>query len=127
MKIILLLLLAVLPVSTLFSQQVIPYVDERAELMGIIFHLADSEEYNDCKVKSYNDAIASHFDDLRDHEAVIMAKEFEKGGIGYDAVIQYAIHLEISNGEVSFNKKLVNNLDYRWENIDVEVFTKKSK
>lgn len=69
-------------------------VDERVELLSIIFRLAGAPEYSTRRIPAYADAIDAHFGSLRDHQAVLAAKKLrEEHGISHDAVAVLAIQL----------------------------------
>lgn len=94
----LILLLSLFFSSTLFSQknQILEKskVDERIELLSIVFRLADSKEYSSKKFKLYTDKIDSHFEKYKNHELIEFIKKIrEENGTGYDAVMKMAIHI----------------------------------
>jgi hypothetical protein len=69
-------------------------VDERVELVSIIFRLAGSQEYNDSRLANYTSDIDHYFGPYREHAAVKFARKMaEKKGIGYDAPMSLAVHL----------------------------------
>lgn len=69
-------------------------VDERVELLAIIFRLAGAEEYSNRQLAIYTEAIETHFGQFRSHPAVLAAKELrERHGISHNAVAEIAVHL----------------------------------
>lgn len=102
--IIALLLAALLPAGPGTISQSRPHagreltvrVDPRVELLSIVFRLAGNPEYNMENSKSpYADAVEAHFGKFRDHATVKLARELRsRRGISYDAVMNFAIHLE---------------------------------
>jgi hypothetical protein len=69
-------------------------VDERVELLAIIFRLAGAQEYSGRQVALYADAIDKYFGPHRDHPAVTAARELRaEYGIGHNAVADLAVHL----------------------------------
>jgi hypothetical protein len=73
---------------------VAPHVDERVELLSIVFRLADNPEYNMNTLPKYSADIDKYFAAFKDHPAVRMAGEIRaKQGVGYDAVMSMAISL----------------------------------
>ena len=69
-------------------------VDERVELMAIIFRLAGSREYNQGKLQPYVSELDRHFGPFREHEAIKLATEMrEKMGIGFDTVMYLAVNM----------------------------------
>jgi hypothetical protein len=64
----------------------------------------------------YSRDIDSYFASFKEHDVIKYAVEIrEKYGIGYDAVISFAVHIEIKNGTISFIENVVDNsLERRW-------------
>ena len=128
MKQILFILFLFLCVNSFSQQNNIlekPKVDERVELLSIIFRLADAKEYNSKRFKLYTDKIDNHFDKYKNHELIKFVKKIrEENGIGYDAVMKMAIHL---TNKPKF-KPLVKITDSipeeRWGKINSEKFIK---
>ena len=79
---------------------------EGVELMCLIYRLMGAEEYqNTIPVVSEN--IDSFFAPVINHEAIQIARQSRRYGVGYDAVTAYGLHLSISyKGEISFNRDL---------------------
>jgi hypothetical protein len=93
---VVLLLLFVSPV--LLSQQptakLSPEVDERVELLSVVFRLAGNFEYNMSKLDRYTGDIDRQFGPFKTHPAVVMAKKLaDENGVGFDAVMFMAISL----------------------------------
>lgn len=102
-----------------------PKVDERVELLSIVFRLADAKEYNSKRFKLYSDKIEKHFDKYKNHDLITFVKQIrEENGIGYDAVMKMAIHL----GTAPKFKPLVDITDsipdIRWGKNNSEKFIK---
>lgn len=73
----------------------LPKVDNRTELVSIVFRLAGNTEYNNKDFKGYVQDIHEYFDSFKSHEAVRFASEMrEKHGVGYDAVAAISFYLE---------------------------------
>ncbi len=69
-------------------------VDQRVELMAIIFRLAGNREYNQGKLQPYVSEIDRHFGPFREHEAIKLAREMrEKMGVGFDTVMYLAVNM----------------------------------
>jgi hypothetical protein len=104
---------------SLFSQNMAlnPVVDERVELLSIVFRLAGSEEYMNNDIKIYSDAIDSYFDAFKNEEVIKFAQKIsQKQGVAYDAVMSMAINLELENGTFRLKKNIENtSLDGRWK------------
>lgn len=72
-----------------------PKVDERIEILSIVFRLAESKEYSSEIFKLYTDKIGRHYNSFKDHEIIQFVKKLRKeNGVGYDAVMTMAIHLD---------------------------------
>lgn len=72
-----------------------PRVDERVELLSIVFRLAGNSEYNMNLLPAYTAEIDRYFAPYKDHPAVVTARRLagQYKGIGYDAVMAMAISL----------------------------------
>lgn len=89
--------------------------DEGIDLMSIVWRLAGAREYNNCQISGLNESVDAHFEAYVTHPAVLLAKEYHKKGVGYDAVASYGSLLEInSEGLPEFDKELECKLDNRW-------------
>jgi hypothetical protein len=71
------------------ADDVINLVDERFELLSLVFRLAGREEYNDADTE-YQQKLASEFDGFMGHKAVKYATDLP---LGYDAVFNYSVHI----------------------------------
>nr|WP_320119881.1 DUF4932 domain-containing protein [uncultured Marinifilum sp.] len=104
--------------GNLFSQNkcLSPKVDERIELLSIVFRLADSPEYKNNTIKQYTDSIDNYFKTYKNHKVIKMASQLrDKNEVSFDAVPSLAIHIKIVNDSIKFNPRLTkNNLDDRW-------------
>lgn len=70
-------------------------VDERIELLSIVFRLAGNNEYNSDIYEKYTTTIEEHFLPFYDHPVVQLAQEVAANHyVGYDAVMAMAVHLE---------------------------------
>jgi len=91
-------LLLTLICLSLFSQekQILesPKVDERVELLSIVFRLAAVDEYSSQAFKLYTDKIENYFGAYKNHELIEFVRKIHaENGIGYDAVMSMAIYL----------------------------------
>jgi hypothetical protein len=69
-------------------------VDDRVELLSIVFRLAGNFEYNMGMLPGYSADIDRYFAPYKNHPAVQMAHLLaEKNGVGFDAVMAMAISL----------------------------------
>ncbi len=64
-------------------------VDERFELLSLVFRLAGREEYGDADTQ-YQQNLAAEFEGFKNHEAVQYAADLP---FGYDAVFNYSVHI----------------------------------
>ncbi|MDR2410180.1 MAG: DUF4932 domain-containing protein [Bacteroidales bacterium] len=96
--------------------RIIPKVDERTELMSIVFRLAGAEEYVNNDLTKYSNRIDSYFEQIQTHPIISFVQQMrEQYGIGYDAVMSMAIHLQINNDSISLMNNLKDNdIDERW-------------
>ena len=89
--------------------------NEGIDLMSIVWRLAGAREYNNCQNTGLNEKVDAHFGAYVTHPAVLMAKEYIKKGVGYDAVASYGSLLKInSEGLPEFDKELEYKFDNRW-------------
>jgi len=83
-------------------------MDERFELMALVFRLAGRQEYNE-KHTDYQKLLNETFAAFKEHPAVAYA---DKLPLGYDAVPSYAVRLKKEG--TSFSLFTTDNLDKRW-------------
>ncbi len=100
-------------------------VDDRVELLSIIFHLAGNPEYCNPRVGSYAKDVAEHFGAFKDHAAIQTARRLRANrGVSYDAPMSLAAHLSDAAGM----ELLVpldpwpEGLDDRWKPSELEEF-----
>lgn len=119
------LLFAVAPLA-LDAQQVTVQPDPRTELLTIIFRLAGSGVYNQCRVPRYAAAIDSAFAPFRHAPAVEMARRLEaEHGVGFDAVQLFALSLTAPPTLVPRAARPgegIGVLDPRWDGAHYRVF-----
>ncbi len=73
---------------------VVPHVEERVELLSIVFRLAGNPEYNMNTLPAYSAEIDGYFAPYKNHPAVQMAQTLvERNGVSFDAVMAMAISL----------------------------------
>ncbi len=76
------------------SEPLLPHVDERVELLSIVFRLAGNPEYNMDTLPAYAADIDRSFAPYKNHPAVQMASALRnRKGISFDAVMAMAISL----------------------------------
>jgi hypothetical protein len=114
------LFLIVLIFNTTFSfaQKVYetPQVDERVELMSIVFRLAEAKEYVKNNVPLYTNEIDRYFEKYKNLPLIEYTKTLrDEYGVAYDAVAQFSIFLEIKNKKIKFRQDIdLQKLDTRW-------------
>ncbi len=93
-------------------------VDRRVELLSILFRLAQASEYEmAAPTLPYRLAVDRHFGPFRQHPAVAATRRLhEQAGIGYDAPMSLAVHLDdrlrLLPGRAA--------LDARWQAVALE-------
>ena len=100
-----------------------PKVDERVELLSIVFRLADSHEYNSEIFGLYTEKIKKHFEPYKNHELIkFVRKLILTNDIGFDAVASMAVSLDESlNPRIDFSDYLP---DKRWGKANADKFVK---
>lgn len=97
------LIICILSFNLSFGQVKDVSVDERVELLSIIFNIAGAEEYNNLSLESYQNDINSYFKKFKNHELIKETKKLIKNyEVGYDRVIEYALYTEIKNNKLLF-------------------------
>jgi hypothetical protein len=119
-------------------------VDEKFELISIIFRLAGNWEYNigysnldieypfsDEELQGYLDGtndyqreVAKFFKKYAGHEAVAYARELSTGylKLGFDAPFMFAVHIEKKDGKFVFIEDIDSLFDGRWNDGRAEKF-----
>ena len=86
------------PVKTIAprdSAEIVVAVDRRVELLCILFRLAEAKEYGMAQpTLPYAQAVDAHFRPFREHPAVAATRSLHAAGIGYDAPMSLAVHLD---------------------------------
>jgi hypothetical protein len=96
-------------------------VDRRVELISIINYLAGYPEYRRAKRSAYASAVEATFRRFEDLPAVRAARELrQQRGIGYDAPMIFAVHLDDGLGLVRGEE--LPELDARWRGVDAAAF-----
>lgn len=84
-----------------------PKVDERIELLSIVFRLAGNREYNNEIFKIYTQDIHNYFDKFKEHPLISFASKLRiEKGVSYDAVMKMAFHIDqppLFTPKVEFN------------------------
>jgi len=64
--------------------------DSRVELMSILFRLAGNQEYRQCRIPAYDQAMEKYFASFHAHDAVQLAHSL---GIAFDAPMKLAVNV----------------------------------
>lgn len=100
MKIVLYSLCFLIGLNCCFAQ-ITPKVDERFELTSIAFRLADAEEYSQCRIPEYAEAIDSYFGDFKNHALINYIREIRNTQwVSYNAVATSTDILLIDDGKL---------------------------
>ncbi len=101
-------------------------VDPRVELIGIVFRLAGSPEFNDGILRPYAKAIEKHFGDFDNHPAVKMAVRLRNTRLmSCDGPMSLAAHIDRSLRLRETPEEWPSTLDYRWEKQETTEFLEK--
>jgi hypothetical protein len=101
-------------------------VDPRVELIGIVFRLAGSPEYNDGTLRPYAKAIERHFGDFDGHPVVKMAVRLRNTRLmSCDGPISLAVHIDRNFRLRKTDEEWPSTLDFRWEKQETEDFLEK--
>jgi hypothetical protein len=127
------LFLAFLIPQNVYANNTPNFVDERFELLSLVFRLSGNSEYND-EYTDYQRGLYTTFADFQDHSLMEYVRQNLSHGnphgtdtVGYDAVFLMAVHLE----KIDDRFELVENIDKlvailaglnRWTNENVTPF-----
>ncbi|MBC8469935.1 MAG: DUF4932 domain-containing protein [Planctomycetes bacterium] len=101
-------------------------VDPRVELIGIVFRLAGSPEFNDGTLRPYVKAIEKHFGDFDNHPVIKMATELRKTHLmSCDGPMSLAVHIDRNYRLRKTDEEWPSTLDYRWEKQETAEFLEK--
>jgi len=122
-KIFIIIILVTLNFQACAQEKVLlekPKVDEKIELLSIVFRLAEKQEYSNKSFKLYVDRIEQYFEKYKNHELIQFTKSIiSENGISFDGPMWMAVHLD-DNLKLLTDVKDVWQLDPRWtkENVD---------
>ncbi|MFT3676085.1 MAG: DUF4932 domain-containing protein [Chitinophagaceae bacterium] len=107
------LLLALVQLT--YAQALTPSVDKRIEILSIVSRLAGYEEYSSGDAEKYVAAIHAHFDTYKTDTLIGYAVAVrEQLGIGFDAVMSFAVNLKQKGQKFSLQPNWQKGLDKRW-------------
>jgi len=98
------------------AQQITTKVDERVELMSLVFRLAEAQEYLNAPASPYTQKVDDYFLPYKNHKLIEYTQFLRNNyGIGYNAPMSLAVHLQIENGKIKLNPNFnKNQIEYRW-------------
>jgi hypothetical protein len=97
-----------------------PHVDERVELLSIVFRLAGTSEFNTNALPLYSSRIDKYFSPYSKHPAVLMAKKLvQTKQMGADDVMVLALAL---TEPPDINLRQLSSPDEKWTEEDLEQF-----
>jgi hypothetical protein len=94
------------------------HIDRRVELVSIVFRLAHTAAYRNT-ASAYARDIDRELAPFLQHPTVLQASVLAYHGIGYDAPMQLAIHLDDPDPTAEMRA-----LDARWNDVDIPAFIK---
>ena len=94
-------------------------VDERFELISIVFRLNGNQEYNVSSLEVYTKDIDKYFSRYKNHDLIkFLQKNWEKYGLGYNAAANASAVINIQNNRVTIDPdidlKYFYETDQRW-------------
>lgn len=123
MKFILILFLAFTCTSIVANEKIQSTVDNRVELLSIVFRLAGNPEYNMKFAKKYINEIHTYFDPYKTDPVIGFAKKLaEEKNMGFSKVMFLATHLKYSNHKFSLIREKESNLTGKWDKADAVKF-----
>jgi len=123
-------LLFILCINSLLSfSQLKSHVDERFELVSIVFRLAGAEEYVNNQVKNYAADIDAYFAPYKNHPLIRYVKEIrERDEVAFNAVSGITFQLEIKSNHIGLNpqtdKQAFLQSEPRWKEETMNQFIK---
>ncbi|MBB5635139.1 hypothetical protein HDE68_001024 [Pedobacter cryoconitis] len=98
-------------------------VDQRVELVSIIFRLAGNPEYNMKFAKNYIKDIHDYFDKYKNEPVINFARELsQEKGMGFSRVMFLVVNLEFKDNKFSLIKVSKNSMDGKWAMDDAVKF-----
>ena len=126
MKIICLLVIILASFKMECTAAITVEVDPRVELIGIVFHLAGSPEYNNGRIESYTEDIESYFGEFDKHPVVKMAAKLRKTRMmSSDGPMSLCVFIDQNFQPKKSFDEWPWGLDYRWEKQETRKFIKK--
>lgn len=124
--IILLLLVSFVSCKNTTHERPMPYVDERNELMNVVFRLAGVPDYQNSVLKPYAEAVDNYFAPYKEHELIKFTyQHWNKYRTSHDAVAKYAITLDIKDRKITFIENSIPEFGPRWPDDTPNLFLEK--
>ena len=77
-------------------------VNEQYEFTSIVWRLAGAEEYNQCNIKAYADAIDVYFAPYKNDTLINYCKQIRRqNGVSFDAIAKSTSFLVLNNDSIS--------------------------
>lgn len=112
--------------KTATPERPMPYIDERNELMNVVFRLAGIPDYQYGVVKPYTEAVDHYFAPYKEHELIGYTRQlWNQYHVSHDAVAKYAVMLHIDNGKIAFIKDGIPEFGPRWQGDVPGIFLEK--
>jgi hypothetical protein len=119
MKLKITLLLFCFSLSAFAKEKVVSTVDQRVELLAVIFRLAGNPEYNMHFAKNYVADIHTYFDSYSSHPAILFAKQLAADkNIGFSKVMYLAVAMTYKDGHFALASQSENSLAGKWHQED---------
>ncbi|MDR1964977.1 MAG: DUF4932 domain-containing protein [Planctomycetaceae bacterium] len=95
---------------------IVPEIDERIELVCIVFRLAGAREYRCKQFTKYNDDINNYFVEFKNHDAVLLARSLHTSSLGginiaHDRVVFLGTCLEIKDGHLILSEQKIKDIN----------------
>lgn len=98
-------------------------IDRRIEIVSIVYRLAGFKEYSQAKPTPYITAVDAYFKPFAKHPAIDRAISLRnKYGIGHDAPMSLAIHLDDRFVPRPGAGEAMAAMDHRWKGVDIASF-----
>lgn len=107
------------------AEKITSSIDNRVEILSIVFRLAGNPEYNMKFAKTYISDIHDYFDKYKNDPIINFAKELhEQKNMGFSKVMFLAVRLQFTDDHFTLIKESENGLKGKWEIADAVKFVK---
>jgi hypothetical protein len=123
MKLKITLLLFCFSASALAKEKIVSTVDQRVELLAVIFRLAGNPEYNMHFAESYVRDIHTYFDPYSSQPAVLFARQMATDkNMGFSRIMYLAVAMVYKDGHFVLASQTENSLAGKWDQGDAVKF-----